>query len=149
MRIYPQVSAASIGALVGRRLIRETPAGSVNGVNVTFTLAYTPISGSEMFFLGEDLQEPGGVAPEADKPVPLQEIDQLRIEKLLADAEKFAAQLQLIQTYLQQIRAELPARVDALHESYKLSKAEWVFDFQTMSFRRKPKEEAKAETPAK
>jgi hypothetical protein len=38
---------------------RETPAGSINGVNTTFTLAATPVSGSEQVFLNGVLQEPG------------------------------------------------------------------------------------------
>src|SRR4029077_21225026 len=38
---------------------RETPTGSVNGSNVTFTLANTPIAGSEHVYLNGLLQEPG------------------------------------------------------------------------------------------
>jgi hypothetical protein len=38
---------------------RETPSGSVNGSNVTFTLANTPTAGTEMVFLNGILQEPG------------------------------------------------------------------------------------------
>lgn len=41
-------------------VIRETPTGTVNGVNTTFTLAATPAStSSEMVFLNGLLQEPG------------------------------------------------------------------------------------------
>ncbi len=40
-------------------IVRETPSGSVNGSNVTFTLANTPISGTEMVFLNGILQDPG------------------------------------------------------------------------------------------
>lgn len=40
-------------------ITREAPTGSVNGSNVTFTLAYTPVSGSESVFLNGILQEPG------------------------------------------------------------------------------------------
>lgn len=38
---------------------RETPSGSINGSNTAFTLANTPIAGSEMLFLNGVLQEPG------------------------------------------------------------------------------------------
>lgn len=38
---------------------RETPSGSVNSSNTTFTLANTPVSGSEMVFLNGVLQNPG------------------------------------------------------------------------------------------
>lgn len=38
---------------------RETPAGTVNGSNTTFTLAFTPVAGSEHVFLNGILQEPG------------------------------------------------------------------------------------------
>jgi hypothetical protein len=39
---------------------RETPAGSVNGTNVTFTLANTPFAGSEHVFVNGILQTSGG-----------------------------------------------------------------------------------------
>lgn len=38
---------------------REVPSGSVNGSNVTFTLANTPVAGSEEVFLNGLLQDPG------------------------------------------------------------------------------------------
>lgn len=38
---------------------RETPSGTVNGSNVTFTLANTPISGTESVYLNGILQDPG------------------------------------------------------------------------------------------
>jgi len=40
-------------------VVRETPTGSVNGVNTSFTLANTPIAGTEQVFLNGLLQEPG------------------------------------------------------------------------------------------
>lgn len=40
-------------------ITRETPSGSVNGSNVTFTLTNTPVSSSEMVFLNGVLQDPG------------------------------------------------------------------------------------------
>lgn len=40
-------------------ITRETPSGSVNSSNTTYTLANTPIAGSEMVFLNGILQEPG------------------------------------------------------------------------------------------
>lgn len=41
-------------------VVRETPAGAVNGSNDTFTLANTPIAGSEEVYLNGLQQEPGG-----------------------------------------------------------------------------------------
>jgi hypothetical protein len=38
---------------------RETPTGSINGSNVTFTLANTPVSGTEEVFLNGILQDAG------------------------------------------------------------------------------------------
>jgi len=38
---------------------RETPSGSINGSNTAFTLANTPVSGSEEVFLNGQLLEPG------------------------------------------------------------------------------------------
>jgi hypothetical protein len=38
---------------------KETPSGSINGSNVTFTLANTPVSGSEHLFLNGQLLESG------------------------------------------------------------------------------------------
>lgn len=38
---------------------RETPFGSINGSNTAFSLANTPVAGSEMVFLNGVLQEPG------------------------------------------------------------------------------------------
>jgi hypothetical protein len=40
-------------------VIRETPAGSINGVNTAFTLANTPLVGTEQIFLNGLLLEPG------------------------------------------------------------------------------------------
>jgi hypothetical protein len=53
------VTAAKLGT-GARRQVRETPSGTVNGVNDTFTLANTPASGKEEVFLNGLLQEPGG-----------------------------------------------------------------------------------------
>lgn len=38
---------------------REVPSGSVNGSNTTFTLANTPVAGSEQVYLNGLLQDPG------------------------------------------------------------------------------------------
>lgn len=38
---------------------RETPTGTVNGVNPTFTLAFTPIAGTESVFVQGIMMEPG------------------------------------------------------------------------------------------
>lgn len=40
-------------------IVRETPTGTINGVNPTFTLASTPVTGSEMIFLNGVLLESG------------------------------------------------------------------------------------------
>jgi len=40
-------------------VVRETPAGAVNGANATYVLAATPYAGSEQLFLNGLLQEPG------------------------------------------------------------------------------------------
>lgn len=40
-------------------ITRETPSGVLNGSNVTFTLANTPVAGTECVYLNGVLQEPG------------------------------------------------------------------------------------------
>lgn len=40
-------------------IVRETPSGSVNGTNTSFTLAATPVTGTESVFLNGLLLEPG------------------------------------------------------------------------------------------
>jgi hypothetical protein len=40
-------------------IVRETPSGTVNGSNTTFTLANTPIAGTEQVYLNGLQQEPG------------------------------------------------------------------------------------------
>jgi hypothetical protein len=40
-------------------VVRETPSGTINGVNTTFTLANTPLSNTEQLFLNGILLEPG------------------------------------------------------------------------------------------
>jgi hypothetical protein len=55
-----QRMALGLGASsIWNNVVRETPSGSVNGTNTTFTLANTPVSGSEQVFLNGLLQEPG------------------------------------------------------------------------------------------
>jgi hypothetical protein len=44
---------------LANHIVRETPSGTINGSNVTFTLANTPISGTEMIFLNGILQDAG------------------------------------------------------------------------------------------
>jgi hypothetical protein len=44
---------------IAKYITRETPSGTVNGSNVTFTLANTPVSGTEQVYLNGLLQEPG------------------------------------------------------------------------------------------
>lgn len=47
-------------AISANYIVRETPSGTINSSNVTFTLANTPITGKEMVFLNGILQEAGG-----------------------------------------------------------------------------------------
>ena len=53
------IVAAKLGT-GARRIVRETPSGTVNGVNDTFTLANSPASGKEEVFLNGLLQDPAG-----------------------------------------------------------------------------------------
>jgi phage-related tail fiber protein len=53
------VGASGLKVNVAKFITRETPSGSVNSANVTFTLASTPIAGSESVYLNGLLQEPG------------------------------------------------------------------------------------------
>jgi hypothetical protein len=56
------ISAATVGTdyLAPSSVVtRETPSGTVNGINTGFTLANTPIAGTEQVFLNGLLQEPG------------------------------------------------------------------------------------------
>lgn len=55
---WQQINAAA-GLLATNFVTRETPSGAVNGVNTTYTLANTPVSGSERVYLNGNLQEPG------------------------------------------------------------------------------------------
>jgi hypothetical protein len=45
--------------LANNFVVRETPAGTVNGSNTAFSLANTPVSGTEQLYLNGILQEPG------------------------------------------------------------------------------------------
>lgn len=47
------------GLLNTNFISKETPAGTINGVNVTFTLANTPVAGSEEVFVNGMLQDVG------------------------------------------------------------------------------------------
>jgi hypothetical protein len=58
-------AAANSGIVVGGSGVyidyyKDTPTGTADGTNVTFTLSYTPVSGSEMVYLNGLLQESGG-----------------------------------------------------------------------------------------
>ncbi len=50
---------AATAVLSSTFVVRETPTGTINGSNVTFTLANTPIAGSEEVYLNGLQQEPG------------------------------------------------------------------------------------------
>lgn len=52
------ITSAKLGT-GARRIVRETPSGSINGSNTTFTLANAPASGMEEVYLNGILQEPG------------------------------------------------------------------------------------------
>jgi hypothetical protein len=57
------ISAATAGSdymAPSNFVVRETPSGSVNGSNTAFTLANTPIAGTEEIYLNGLLQEPAG-----------------------------------------------------------------------------------------
>lgn len=53
------VGASGISVNTAKFITRETPSGAVNGSNTSFTLANTPVVGSEEVFLNGLLQEPG------------------------------------------------------------------------------------------
>lgn len=50
----------AIGATGGTAVTRETPTGTINGSNTDFTLANTPVAGSESVYLNGILQDAGG-----------------------------------------------------------------------------------------
>jgi len=52
-------SSTGLKVTSGRRIVRETPTGLVNGSNTSYTLANTPIAGSEEVFVNGLLMEPG------------------------------------------------------------------------------------------
>lgn len=54
---FQQVNAA--GLTSSNFVVRETPSGSINGSNTSFSLANTPVAGTEQVFLNGLLQEPG------------------------------------------------------------------------------------------
>ncbi len=55
----PGTTAAATGLSNSNFVDRETPSGTVNGSNTAFTLANTPVAGSEHVYLNGLLQEPG------------------------------------------------------------------------------------------
>lgn len=56
---WVQVSTTSSGLSSANFVDKEIPSGSINGSNTTFTLANTPVAGSEHVFLNGILQESG------------------------------------------------------------------------------------------
>lgn len=54
-----QVSGSGLSVNPAKFITRESPTGALNGSNTAFTLANTPIAGSEEVFLNGLLQEPG------------------------------------------------------------------------------------------
>jgi hypothetical protein len=64
LRVKPSgIGETQLGAgvylRIAKYITRETPTGSINGANTTFTLANTPVVGTEQVFLNGILQEPG------------------------------------------------------------------------------------------
>jgi hypothetical protein len=55
----PGSTATPTGLTTSNFVTRETPSGTINGSNVTFTLANTPVSGTESLFMNGMLLEPG------------------------------------------------------------------------------------------
>lgn len=55
---WMQIPTAA-GLLNANFVDKETPAGTINGVNVTFTIANTPVLGSEHIYLNGNLQDVG------------------------------------------------------------------------------------------
>lgn len=60
LQLYNGTSWTSVGAVVNF-VTREVPSGTVNGVNAVFTLANTPVVGSEEIFLNGLLQNVGAL----------------------------------------------------------------------------------------
>lgn len=54
------IALATTSDIVAGLANRETPSGTVNGSTTAFTLAFTPVSGTEMVFKSGVLQDPGG-----------------------------------------------------------------------------------------
>jgi hypothetical protein len=63
LRVKPgSIGDTQLAAVYQRQaniVIRETPSGTINSSNVTFTLAATPVAGTEQVFLNGLLMEPG------------------------------------------------------------------------------------------
>ncbi len=53
------LTVSSAVALVAKFITRETPSGTINGSNATFTLANTPVAGTEHLYLNGILQDSG------------------------------------------------------------------------------------------
>jgi hypothetical protein len=53
------IALAATSDIVAGLVTRETPSGTINGSNTSFTLANTPVSGTEMLFLNGVLQDAG------------------------------------------------------------------------------------------
>ena len=52
-------TALNLKLTTANYVVRETPSGAVNGTNTGYTLAFTPVAGSESVYLNGILQEPG------------------------------------------------------------------------------------------
>jgi len=49
----------TVAGATANHVFNEIPQGDINGINTTFTLAYTPVSGTERVILNGLLQSPG------------------------------------------------------------------------------------------
>lgn len=60
-RSYTKAEAdARFGTNSGTSVVEETPSGTIDGINVTFTLAHTPTAGTVRLFLNGARQQAGG-----------------------------------------------------------------------------------------
>lgn len=56
---YKHSTATRLLSFMEDFVVRETPSGTLDGANVTFTLSTTPVAGTEQIYLNGILQDPG------------------------------------------------------------------------------------------
>lgn len=70
----------------------------------------------------------------------LPELDQLKLQNTLLKMNNIAKDMQILQGQFDQInKTELPNLIDSIRVNAKLSKEEWDFDGNTLSFKRRAK----------